>query len=81
MLELAASTTAHFPAVDHPGGLWYAQERKRLDEAARRGGGGGDIAEQKKDQPAPESAVTLEEGKGGAEMKPLEGQRQRIEKH
>ena len=58
VLELAASTTAHFPAVDHPGGLWYAQERKRLDEAARRGGGGGDIAEQKKDQPAPESAVT-----------------------
>jgi len=62
------------------GGLWYAQERKRLDEAARRGGGGGDIAEEKKDQPATESAATLEEGKG-AEMKPLEGQRQRVEKH
>ena len=26
------------------GGLWYAQERKRLDEATRRGGGGGDNA-------------------------------------
>ena len=31
------------------GGLWYAQERKRLDEATRRGGGDGDNAEQKKE--------------------------------